>query len=159
MTKNKSSADSWTLLKVPRWKVVALCVFCFSILWLNARPAGFRDYLVCIGSSIGYIVLFDVYRMFLYPAALRFLHWSLFIVIAFGYAMGSGLASRAICGSWGVDRANTHSVSFAFVVAAAGALGATIGRVMKGNARHPKHPTEPTVASATSAAGHPPGQT
>ena len=132
MTTKKAYQSRWALLRRPS-KGVLVVLFCFALICLISAPRSSLDFAVCALCTIGYIFLFDCYREFVYPAALRFLHWSLFYPLAFLFSLGCAFGVDYAGKYFGIAVTFTRPVEFMVLVAAAGAIGSMISKRLRHN--------------------------
>jgi len=130
MTK-ETHQGHWTLLHRPYWKGVLAVLICFALICLVSEPRNSLEYGVCVLCTLGYIFLFDCYREFLYPAALRFLHWSLFYPVAFLFALACAYGVEDAGKHFGIAVTFMRPVRFMVLAAAAGAIGSMISKRLR----------------------------
>lgn len=133
MTTNGTYRTHWTLFRRPLWKGIVRLVIYFYILRLVAASHRLSDYALCGVCSAGYFFLYDCYREFVYPAALRFLHWVIFFPVAFAFSLGSGLAVEALARALDIPPHHCRPVIFMLVIAGVGALGCFISKAARQN--------------------------
>lgn len=133
MTTTGTHLNHWTLMRRPYRNGILTVLICFILICLISAPHSPLEFAVCAICTLGYVFLFDCFREFVYPAALRFLNWSLFFALAFLFALACFLAVDYAGKHFGIALTFTRPVQFMIIAAAGGAIGSMIVKRSKHN--------------------------